>query len=130
MFEKIAAAAGAALDGTEPDGTGPDSTGLDDTSPQVVARSPGETAAGGMAAATAARPLPGGAGGGVPALRPPPPVPPTLLAAAADPGRKGAPVRLAVDGGEVIAVIGEEGGDPRAWWAAIRRVAGWVVSAS
>lgn len=120
MFEKIAAAAGAALDGTE----------LDDPSPLVVTRPPGEAAAGAAAAATAARPLPGGAGGGVPALRPPPPVPPTLLAAAADPGRKGAPVRLAVDGGEVIAVIGEEGGDPRAWWAAIRRVAGWVVSAS
>jgi hypothetical protein len=123
MFEKIAAAAGAALDGAE----------FDDTSPQFVTRPPGEAAAGGAGAggaASAARALPSGSGGGVPALRPPPPVPPTLLAAAADPGSKGAPVRLAVDGSEVIAVIGDEGGDPRAWWAAIRRVAGWIASAS
>jgi hypothetical protein len=54
----------------------------------------------------------------------PPPVPPTLLAAAADPPRDGSPVRLAVDGTDVIAVVGDEGGDPREWWAAIRRVSG------
>jgi hypothetical protein len=116
MFEKIAAAAGAALDDTQ----------HGDAGPPAVGRPPGEAAAGGTAAA---RLLPGGIPG-VPALRPQAPVPPTLLAAAADPGRNGAPVRLAVDGSEVIAVIGDEGGDPRAWWAAIRRVAGWIASAS
>jgi hypothetical protein len=50
------------------------------------------------------------------------PVPPTLLAAAAEPGRDGSPVRLAVEGSDVIAVIGDEGGDPREWWAVIRRL--------
>ncbi len=48
------------------------------------------------------------------------PVPPSLLAAAGDPRYKGAPVRLTVDGREVIAVIGGESGDPEQWWAAIR----------
>ena len=48
--------------------------------------------------------------------------PPTLLAAAAEPARHGSPVHLAVDGSEVIAVVGDEGGDPREWWAAIRRL--------
>jgi predicted component of type VI protein secretion system len=51
-----------------------------------------------------------------------PPVPPTLLAAASEPGRDGSPVRLAVEGSDVIAVIGDEGGDPREWWAVIRRL--------
>lgn len=50
------------------------------------------------------------------------PVPPTLLAAAAEPSRDGSPVRLAVEGSDVIAVIGDEGGDPREWWAVIRRL--------
>jgi hypothetical protein len=50
------------------------------------------------------------------------PVPPTLLAAAAEPSREGSPVRLAVEGSDVIAVIGDEGGDPREWWAVIRRL--------
>ena len=50
------------------------------------------------------------------------PVPPTLLAAASEPGRDGSPVRLAVEGSDVIAVIGDEGGDPREWWAVIRRL--------
>ena len=50
------------------------------------------------------------------------PVPPTLLAAAAEPAQQGSPVRLAVEGDDVIAVIGDEGGDPREWWSAIRRL--------
>jgi hypothetical protein len=58
------------------------------------------------------------------------PVPPSLLAAALDPNRKGAPVRLAVGGEDVIAVIGEEGGDPREWWAAIHQLATRLRSAS
>jgi Tfp pilus assembly protein FimV len=58
------------------------------------------------------------------------PVPPTLLAAAQEAREKGSPVRLPVDGGEVIAVIGDEGGDPREWWAAIHRLAGRLRSAS
>jgi hypothetical protein len=48
--------------------------------------------------------------------------PATLLAAAAEPASQGSPVRLAVDGRDVIAVVGDEGGDPREWWAAIRRL--------
>ncbi len=50
------------------------------------------------------------------------PVPPSLLAAASVPRQDGVPVRLTVDGREMIAVIGE-GGDPGEWWAAIRRLA-------
>jgi hypothetical protein len=53
---------------------------------------------------------------------PAPPVPPSLLAAAGDPRQQGAPVRLAVEGREVIAVVGGKG-DPSEWWAAIRRLA-------
>ena len=51
------------------------------------------------------------------------PVPPSLLAAADDLRQEGTPVRLAVDGREVIAVVGGQGGDPGEWWAAIRRLA-------
>jgi hypothetical protein len=65
-------------------------------------------------------------GGPEPAL----PVPPSLLAAAWDPRENGVPVRLAVDGREVIAVIGDEGGDPREWWTAIRQLASGPGSAS
>jgi hypothetical protein len=50
------------------------------------------------------------------------PVPPTLLAAATESAQLGSPVRLAVEGSDVIAVIGDEGGDPREWWAVIRRL--------
>jgi hypothetical protein len=49
-------------------------------------------------------------------------VPPTLLAAASEAAHDGSPVRLAVEGGDIIAVIGDEGGDPREWWAVIRRL--------
>lgn len=55
----------------------------------------------------------GGAGG---------PVPATLLAAASQRRERGSPVRLAVGEADVIAVIGDEGGDPREWWAVIRRL--------
>jgi septal ring factor EnvC (AmiA/AmiB activator) len=58
------------------------------------------------------------------------PVPPTLIAAAREAHEKGSPVRLPVNGGEVIAVIGDEGGDPREWWAAIHRLAARLRSAS
>jgi hypothetical protein len=51
------------------------------------------------------------------------PVPPSLLAAAQDPRHSGAPVRLDVDGSELIAVVDGEGGDPHEWWSAIRRLA-------
>jgi hypothetical protein len=50
------------------------------------------------------------------------PVPSALLAAACDPPRDGVPVSLAVNGRNVVAVIGDEGGDPREWWATIRRL--------
>lgn len=91
IFEQIAAAAGAALDDTV----------LDNQMPGAASQ-----------AASAAA---GGRPAGVASV-----VPPALLAAAADPRPAGSPVRLAVDGGEVIAVIGDEGGDPRQWWSAIR----------
>jgi hypothetical protein len=58
------------------------------------------------------------------------PVPPTLIAAAREAHEKGSPVRLPVNGGEVIAVIGDEGGDPREWWAAIHRLAARLRNAS
>jgi hypothetical protein len=51
------------------------------------------------------------------------PVPPALFAAASSPRQDDVPVWLDVDGREVIAVVGGEDGDPRAWWAAIRRLA-------
>jgi hypothetical protein len=57
------------------------------------------------------------------AAAPAEPVPSALLAAACDPPCGGVPVSLAVNGLDVVAVIGDEGGDPREWWAAIRRVA-------
>jgi class 3 adenylate cyclase len=50
------------------------------------------------------------------------PVPSSLLAAARDARRGSFPVRLAVNGGEVIAVIGGDGGDPHEWWSAIRQL--------
>ena len=52
-----------------------------------------------------------------------PEIPATLLAAAAHGRQDGAPVRLAVGGADVIAVIGDEGGDPREWWTAIHKIA-------
>jgi hypothetical protein len=61
---------------------------------------------------------------------PEPPVPAPLLAAALEPSRNGSPVRLAVDGEDVIAVIGDEGGNPREWWAAIHQLANRLGSAS
>lgn len=57
-------------------------------------------------------------------------VPPSLLAAAQDPRPTGSPVRLAVGGNDVIAVIGNEGGDPLEWWRAIQRLASGLRSAS
>jgi hypothetical protein len=59
------------------------------------------------------------------------PVPPNLLAAAADRRAEGAPVKLAVGGRDVIAVIGDdEGGDPREWWTAIHKFTARLRSAS
>ncbi len=58
------------------------------------------------------------------------PVPASLLAAAQDPRQNGAPVRLDVDGRELIAVVDGEGGDPREWWSAIQRLASRLRSAS
>ena len=59
------------------------------------------------------------------------PVPPTLLAAAAERRAEGSPVKLAVGGRDVIAVIGDdEGGDPREWWTAIHKFASRLRSAS
>jgi hypothetical protein len=63
--------------------------------------------------------------------RPLAPVPPNLLAAASGRRAEGSPVRLAVGGREVIAVIGDdEGGDPREWWTAIHKFAARLRSAS
>jgi hypothetical protein len=87
LFERIAAAAGAALDDPRP------------------------------GAETAGLPLA--------------PVPATLLAAATEGRPDGSPVRLAVGGRDVIAVIGDdEGGDPGEWWTAIHRLASRLRSVS
>jgi len=94
LFEKIAKAAGASLDGPGPAAT-------------VSAVPP-----------VSAVPEPAA------------PVPASLLAAASDPRRSGIPVRVAVDGNEVIAVIGGDGGDPGEWWTAIRRLAARSGTAS
>jgi len=56
-------------------------------------------------------------------------VPPSLQAAAQDP-RQDTPVCLDVDGRRLIAVVGDEGGDPREWWTAILRLAARNKSAS
>ena len=59
------------------------------------------------------------------------PVPAALLSAATDRQAEGRPVRLAVGGRDIIAVIGDdEGGDPREWWTAIHRFAARLRSAS
>jgi hypothetical protein len=65
----------------------------------------------GAAGAALSDPAPGG------------PVPRPLVTAAWDADQDGVPVHLDVDGREVIAVIGDEGGDPRDWWTAIRHLA-------
>ncbi len=57
-------------------------------------------------------------------------VPQSLVVAAQDPRQGGAPVRLDVDGRELVAVVGGGGGDPHEWWAAIRRLASQLRSAS
>jgi hypothetical protein len=69
-------------------------------------------------------------GPGTSAAAPPAPVPAALSAAARDPRQDGGPVRLAVDGRDVIAVVGGEGGDPGDWWMAIRRLASPLRSIS
>jgi hypothetical protein len=50
------------------------------------------------------------------------PVPPALVAAAAELHRQDVPVRLNIEGTEVIAVI-DGNGDPSEWWEAIRQLA-------
>jgi len=57
-------------------------------------------------------------------------MPTSLLAAATDRHQDGSPVRLTVGGNEVIAVIGDEDGDPREWWVAIQHLASGLRSAS
>jgi len=49
-------------------------------------------------------------------------LPSGLLAAALSHGTKGAAVRLALNGGEIVAVTGGGGGDPNEWWATIHRL--------
>ena len=90
-FEAIAAAAGAPAPGTVPERTVPQRTVPQRPVPQ--------------------RPVP------QPAAAPVAP-PPNLLAAARDLHRRDVPVRLDVDGAEVVAVVGGPG-DPREWWTAI-----------
>ena len=57
-------------------------------------------------------------------------VPQSLVVAARDPRQDGAPVRVNVDGRELVAVVGGGGGDPHEWWAAIQRLASRLRSAS
>jgi hypothetical protein len=51
------------------------------------------------------------------------PLPPTLLAASRDLRPDDVPVRLEVDGAEVVAIVGGPG-DPQEWWTAIWRMVG------
>ena len=60
---------------------------------------------------------------------PPAPVPPSLIAAAHELHSHDVPVRLDVDGTEVIAVVNGVG-DPREWWAAICKTDGKAGGAS
>jgi hypothetical protein len=56
-------------------------------------------------------------------------VPQSLVVAAQDPRQGGAPVRVDVDGRELVAVVGGGGGDPHEWWNAIRHLASRLRSA-
>lgn len=49
-------------------------------------------------------------------------VPSGLLAAALSRDADGTAVRLALHGGEIVAVTDGGGGDPNEWWAAIHRL--------
>jgi hypothetical protein len=68
------------------------------------------------------------AGAGPGSTVPSAPMPPPLVAAARDLRQQDVPVRLDVEGIEVVAVVGGEG-DPREWWAAIWQLAGPVGEA-
>lgn len=57
-------------------------------------------------------------------------MPQSLVVAAQDPRQGGAPVRVDVDGRELVAVVGGGGGDPHEWWSAIQRLASRLRSAS
>lgn len=57
------------------------------------------------------------------------PIPPSLAAAANTVAAGESPVRLVVDGNDVIAVIGGPG-NPREWWSAVRQLAGHLEEAS
>jgi hypothetical protein len=124
LFEKIAAAAGAQLDDpalkdlddpaltdTAPIGTGLNGTGPNGTGPNGTG--PNGTGLNGTGTDSAAAES----------------VPASLFTAARDPRRQ-ASVRLDVDGRELIAVVGGDGGDPREWWTAIRRLAARLRNAS
>jgi hypothetical protein len=60
----------------------------------------------------------------------PAPVPAALRAAASERRRRGSPVRLVVGSSDVIAVIGDEGGDPAEWWTAIHKIMSRLRSVS
>jgi hypothetical protein len=57
-------------------------------------------------------------------------VPSALMAAAYDPQLKGLPAHVAAGGTDVIAVIGDEGGDPHEWWGVIHALASRLRAAS
>ena len=63
------------------------------------------------------------AAGGAPDSVPSGPMPPGLVAAGRELHSQDFPVRVEMEGSEVIAVVGG-GGDPREWWNAIWQIAG------
>jgi hypothetical protein len=48
-------------------------------------------------------------------------IPPALYAAATSPARDGQAVITRVSGRDVIVVIGDDGGNPTEWWAALHQ---------
>jgi hypothetical protein len=122
LFERIAAAAGVPLDDTLPGSVQPMSV-----QPGAVQPSAGRLGSAQLGSARASSAQVSSAPFGSPQAGT---VPPSLLAAAQEGRHQGSPVHLAIGGEDVIAVIGDEGGDPREWWSAIHRLASRLGNAS
>lgn len=98
---------------------------LPDARPDHVTSGPAPAVPGSGAPAAAGIRTPGASSAGGPQQRgdgiqwhPAGPVPPVLLAAARELRPDDFPVRLSVDGQDLVAVVGGPG-DPREWWTAI-----------
>ena len=112
-FEQIAAQAGRSLPDGRSDAAGPGPV-------QASAPPPAGLGTDGLGATAV------GPAGQAPWLGPADPVPPVLLAAARDLRPEDVPVRLTVDGQDMVAVVGGPG-DPREWWTAIWQLGHYVA---